>query len=151
SYHAMGFRQPRDYVLMLLAMSAFLVLGAARSRDLFSIALLGGCAALAFFAQREGWLLVLASVAVIGRAILRTKETHGAELLENWNWQHLALAGACSALVFSFFAIRVPSNQDVLLAKTAEKLPVRAADFLRQHPQPAPLFNPYQWGGFLSW
>ena len=151
SYHAMGFRQPQDYVLMLLAMAAFLTLGIIRSRDLFSIALLSGCAALAFFAQREGWLLALASVAVLGRTILRTRKTAEAELAENWNWQRLTLAGGGVALVFVLFAIRVPSNQSVLLAKVAEKLPVRAADFLRQHPQPAPFFNPYQWGGFLSW
>jgi hypothetical protein len=30
-------------------------------------------------------------------------------------------------------------------------LPVRAADFFRQNPQPPPLFNTYLWGGFLSW
>ena len=49
------------------------------------------------------------------------------------------------------FAFRVPRSQDVLLAKVAEKLPVRAADYLRRNPPPAPLFNSYQWGGFLTW
>ena len=35
SYYAMGFRQPQDYLLMLLAMGAFLSLGIKHSRDVF--------------------------------------------------------------------------------------------------------------------
>lgn len=151
NYHAMGFRQPQDYALMLLGMAAFLSLGVIRSRNLFSIALLSGCAALAFFAQREGWLLTLASVAVLGNAILRPRKTREEEQSIRWDWQRRALAGAAVTLVFLVFAMHVPRNHEVLLHKVAEKMPVRAADFLRQHRQPAPLFNPYQWGGFLIW
>ena len=29
--------------------------------------------------------------------------------------------------------------------------PVKAVNFLRQNPQPGPLYNPFDWGGFLTW
>jgi hypothetical protein len=33
----------------------------------------------------------------------------------------------------------------------AETQPVRACNFIREHRLPQPLFNPYAWGGFVSW
>ena len=39
-HHAMNFRHPQHYVLLLLAMAAFLALGRRRSRDLFKITLM---------------------------------------------------------------------------------------------------------------
>ena len=59
-FQALGFRQPQDYLLLLLAMAAFLTLGLRRSRDLFQIALLAFSLGLSFYAQRDIWLVVLA-------------------------------------------------------------------------------------------
>ena len=67
--HAISFRHPQDYVLLLLSMAAFLSLGRRRSRDMFQIILMIGCLALAFTRQRDIWLLALASVAVIADAL----------------------------------------------------------------------------------
>jgi len=149
SYHAMGFRQPQDYLLMLLAMAAFLSLGLLRSRNVFSIGLLCGGAALAFYGQRNNWLLALVSAAVIGRSILSISRSEATESF--WRQRQFALAGTALVLTFLVFAIRAPRDPGALLVKTAEKLPVHAADFLRQHPQPSPLFNCYPWGDFLTW
>ena len=89
-YTAMGFRQPQEYVLMLLGMAAFLALGLLRSRDLFRIGVLIGSSALAFYARRENWMLALASVAVIGRAILQSRANGNAKRNSAWSWQRLA-------------------------------------------------------------
>ena len=150
-YNAMSFRQPQDYALMLLAMAAYFALGLLRSRDLFQIGALLGCTALAFHAQRENWLLALVSAAVLGHAFLRNSATSEALILARWNVQRLAISIAAFALTFLFFLVNVPKNQDVLHAKVAATFPVHAGDFLRQHPQPSPLFNVYKWGGFLTW
>jgi hypothetical protein len=150
-YTAMVFRQPQDYLLMLLGMAAFLALGLTRSRDLFQILLLTGSAAVAFFARRESWMLVLMSVAVIGRAMLRRRTADDDIAAYLWRWQRLAPYGIALALAFAIFALRVPKDQSVLLSRVAQTFPVRAADFLRQHPQSTPLFNTYLWGEFLNW
>jgi chromate transport protein ChrA len=63
--HAISFRRPQDYVLLLLAMAACFSLGRRRSRDMFQIILMIACLALAFTRQRDIWVLALASVAVI--------------------------------------------------------------------------------------
>ncbi len=59
---SLRFRSPQDYVLMLLAMAAFLSLGLRRSRDVFQIALLVLGTMAAFHSQRDSWLAVVASV-----------------------------------------------------------------------------------------
>jgi hypothetical protein len=150
-YTAMSFRQPQDYVLMLLGMVAYLGLGLRRSRNAFSIGVLVGSMALAFHAQREAWVLALASAAVIGHCILRSAEAGAASGLRDWNAPRLGVAAAALSVALVLFFAHVPKRQDVLLAKVAEHFPVRAADFLRTHPQPAPFFNVYQWGAFLTW
>jgi hypothetical protein len=54
-------------------------------------------------------------------------------------------------LVFLVFAMRIPHEQRVLLARIADNFPVRACEAIRQHQLPAPLFNSLRWGSFLIW
>ncbi|MGB7728030.1 MAG: hypothetical protein WBL50_08365 [Candidatus Acidiferrum sp.] len=150
-YAAMTFHQPRDYVLMLLAMTAFLFLGIRRCRDLFQFGLLIGCSSLAFHSQRDNWLLALAAVACIGRAIPQRNEESSAQQTQIWKCQTLLPIAASLVLVCLAFTVRVPRQREALLAKIAARYPVRASDFIRQHQLPAPLFNCYAWGGFLTW
>jgi len=151
SYAAMSFHQPPDYALLLLTMAAFLWLGVRRTRDLFQLAVLIGCATLAFHAQGEKWLVTLASVAVIGEAISeRAGKAVEATNLQRDRWT-LATAGVTIAVVVLAFALWVPRQSDALMAKIAEKFPVRACDTIRQRQLPAPLFNSYGWGSFLTW
>lgn len=150
-YTAMRFHQPRDYVLLLLAMSAFLYVGRQRSRDFFQLGALIACTALSFHAQRENWLVTLAAVSTIGEAILPKSEKAVDDRWFHWNKHALASVGLTSAAVFLAFALRVPHERQVLLGKIAENFPVHACDVIRQHQFPAPLFNSYAWGNFLMW
>jgi len=150
-YLSLRFRTPQDYVLLLLAMTAFLALGLRRSRDAFQIALLVLCIMAAFHAQRDGWLLVLASVAVIANPL--PEEAASSELraasFEQRSTFYVA-AGFSFILLVAFVAARMPSN-DALRAKIAEHYPIAASDYIRGNHLPTPLFNPYPWGGFLTW
>jgi hypothetical protein len=150
AYNAMGFRQPQDYILMLLGMAGFLALGLARSRDFFQIGALAGCAALAFHAQREGWLLALIAVAVIGHAI-RPMKRGSLFFASQWNATRLGVLTMALTFSLGIFFLEKGRNQDLLSARVAENFPVGAANFLRQHQQPTPLFNDYKWGAFLTW
>lgn len=148
-YRAMSFHQSQDYVLLLLAMTAFLALGMRRSRDVFLLAALAATAFLAFHAQREGWLAILISVAVIGDSITAGNKQAEPLAARIWKWQGIAVALAV-ALIFSA-SLRMPRSREQLLAKVAEDFPVAASDYVREHHLPTPLFNSYRWGGFLTW
>jgi hypothetical protein len=150
-YQSLRFRSSQDYVLMLLAMAAFLSLGIRRSRDLFQIALLVLCTVAAFHAQRDGWLLVLAAVAVIANPV--PEEAASGELRASGfapRTTLLAAVGVGFVLLLAVVAARMP-HRDAVLAKIAESYPVAAADYIRTNNLPGPLFNSLPWGGFLTW
>jgi hypothetical protein len=151
-YAAMNFHRPQDYSLLLLAMAAFLALGLTRCRRIFPLFLLIGSAALAFRAERAGWLLALASVAIIGEAVSACSGELVPRKVPVWSWQKLGVSVASAMLVADVsFVVNVPRQQSVLLARMAEQFPVRACDYIRQHDPPQPLFNAHRWGSFLIW
>lgn len=144
--HSMRFRQLQDYVLMVLAMTAFFVLGRRRSRDLFLISLLIVSAVISFRTMRDNWFVVVCSLAIIGNAV-RDKEANPAKQSQPlpWRWEKLATA---ALVLFVIFAVR---PKFAFLPKLSETFPVRAADYIRQNRLPQPIFNTYEWGGFLTW
>lgn len=145
-YKAMSFHQPQDYLLLLLTMAAFLSLGIRRSRDLFPILLLIGSAILSFHAQRDTWIAALVSIAILGSAEVapqqQEKQVRSAVLVS---------VGVSVLILIAAFGIGVPRGRDALLAKVGTSYPVAACNYLRQHGASQPLFNAYEWGGFLMW
>jgi hypothetical protein len=153
-FEAMKFHRPEDYLLLLLTMAAFLTLGLRRSRDVFQILLLAACAALAFHSQRDGWLVALAAIGVIGGQISALK-AFTAEDVENAE-KHmgrtiLAAAGISCVVVALPAFLLIPTNRETLLAKAGQAYPVKASDYIRDNKLPQPLFNAFEWGGFLAW
>jgi hypothetical protein len=149
--HAISFRHPQDYALLLVAMAACFSLGRRRSRDMLQIILMIGCLALAFTRQRDIWVLALASVAVIADGL-----PIGSAMAERENldraWKQTRLA-ADGLLLIAFIAvvISIPSSRETLLSQVGETFPVRASDYIRANHLPPPIFNAYDWGGFLTW
>jgi len=150
-FHSMRFRQPQDYLLLLLLLSAFLALGRRRSRDLFQISLLAVAAVISFRFQRDTWLVTLAAVGVFGdRFSASQQEENSAPARPAAPWE-TPLAATLVLTLLAASAIRLPDRNDLLMAKVAETFPVRAADYIRQNRVPQPLFNTYPWGSFLTW
>ncbi len=151
NYASMRFHRPEDYALLLLSLGAFLALGLRRSRDVFPILLLCGCAVFSFRAQRSGWLVAMAAVMVIGESI-STPGKAEAQREKSLRNRQLVAAVAASAMIclIALFA-RGSVGRAAMMAQVANHYPVQAADFIRQHDLPKPLFNPYPWGSFLVW
>ena len=149
---AMTFHQPQDYLVLLLTMAGFLSLGLRRSRDAFLLPLLAVCAALSFHAQGDAWLVVLVASAIIGDAMFLRKSEAPSSPGKNiwWSWPRLS-AAISLVLVLLVWAVRVPRDRERLLSRVADTFPIAACDYIRGHQLPAPLFNSYMWGGFLTW
>ena len=150
-FQSLRFRTPQDYLLLMLAMAAFLALGMRRSRDLFQIALLVLCTIAAFHAQRDAWLATLAAVAILGNAVSQTNLQTGRDDARVPARQFLSAAGIGAGLLAIATAIHLPHGRQGLLAEIGEGYPVAAADYIREHQLPQPLFNSFPWGGFLTW
>ena len=148
-FQAMNFKQPQDYLLLLLTMGAFLTLGIRRSRDLFQILLLTGCTLLSFHSQRDAWMATLAAIAILGDGAWREDaDVSNTRVLERWIPATAAALVSMAILVAAIW--RLPGD-NALIAKVAEHYPVAASDYIRNHQLAQPLFNAYEWGGFLMW
>jgi hypothetical protein len=144
---AMRFHQPQDYLLLLLTMAAFLSLGIRRSRDPFLISTLVASAALSFYSQSLVWLVAIVSVSVIADSMEPENNTRNLV-----SARALRTSAAASFLVLvAAFVFLVPHKEGTLISKTSTIYPVAAADYIRNHKLAQPLFNAYEWGGFLMW
>ena len=139
---AMHFHRPQDYVLLLLAMAAFLALGTRRSRNFFEVALLIGSVALSFHSQSNIWLVALVAVAVIADDTETTAPEAGTKAC------FISILLAAAVVIFA--TLLMPPKQS-LVARVAQTYPVAASDYIREHALPQPLFNAAEWGGFLAW
>jgi hypothetical protein len=146
---SMSFRRTQDYVLTLLVMMAFLALGRKRSLELFELLILVAGTALAFRIQRDAWLVVLPAIAVLSRMSFSGR--HESEprrmIVRTWEWGAVA---AAAAIVVAIAAVRLP-GRDAVMDRIGQNLPVKACDYIVSNNLPAPLFNDYSWGSFLTW
>ncbi len=155
-FQSLRFRSPQDYLLLLLIAAAFLALGIRRSRDVFQVSLLLLCAFAAFHSRRDAWLAALAAVAILGEALPEPDSQSAREPspLSNspQSQSKILLAAALAvALLAVAAAIHFPRSHAAMLAKVGKAYPVAAADYIRDHQLPQPLFNSLPWGGFLTW
>ena len=150
-FQALGFRQPQDYLLLLLAMSAFLALGLRRSRKAFPIGVLIFCLGISFYSQRDIWMVTLTAVAVIGETLANIQRESTGDETRTLGRQVWIAAGLGVGIIIVLFAVRVQGKRKNFLNTVGKSYPVAACDFIRSQRLPQPLFNAYEWGGFLTW
>lgn len=146
---AMDFRTPEHYLLMLLAMLAFLALGRQHLKDIFKVTLLVLCASISFAMQRDAWMVVVVSVAILGEVLFpyASRPDKPSDSSRGSSW----VVAVCVLVVFGVSVAQIPAKAETLLEVTSRKLPVRACDFIRQNHLPAPIYNELSWGDFLTW
>ncbi len=145
-FRSLNFRDITHYVELLLAAAAFFTLGRQKRVDLFKLALLTVTTMVAFRTMRDSWYLCIAAAACIGDALGEAVERDPDETLS----QKASLAAAL-ALIIYLIAINTGFNMRGLDDTMSSMFPVAAVNFLRQNPQPGPLYNTFDWGGFLTW
>jgi hypothetical protein len=143
---AMEFRSCGNFVVLGLLMTAFLAMGRRRSRDIFKLAALAIFAMLAFRIQRDVWAILLLSICVIAEA-----DTIRPEAQSGHEWKPvLGVIGFVLLILPLALVMRLPDDA-TLLRRASSVLPVAACDAIRAQHLPAPIYNTYQWGGFLDW
>jgi len=140
---ALAFRMYSDYFIVILLMVACFFVGRRRF-DLFSSALLLISAMVSFRSNRDAWFLSLVACAIIAEGPatevqLETRFVH---------WQYATALVLAIAAAFGY-ARNVGLTPDNLVGPIDEMYPVRATEFVRSHRLPGPIYNSFDWGGFL--
>lgn len=144
---ALTFREPSDWMMLALTLLACYALGR-RVPSSFEILLLAGTALLAFRARRDLWLVVLADLVILasaGRRQLVMEEPY-----------RLGLVGKVMLVMgLALVAGLRERQQDLspagLEARVKRRFPVGAVRHIEEKGHPGPLFNDFNWGGYLIW
>jgi hypothetical protein len=142
---AIPFRDPLDFLVLILALASVAMLAWRRRFPIFETGLLAIACFLSFRSQRDEW-----TVAVVAAAILAShiKTRRPAVLLPRFA-TGFALIAATLALWTGFRLMHV--NETRLKTQVADVMPVQAVDFIRARGYAGPLYNDFNWGGYLIW
>ena len=134
------------YVELLLAAAAFVAVGWKKQIDLFKLVLLAVASAVAFRTVRDAWFLCIIAAACIADSPAREASHHSGETLSED-----LVAAAIVVMALWWLAPVMEFSPSGLERALRRELPVGAVDFLRANPHPGPLYNTFDWGGFLIW
>jgi hypothetical protein len=149
---AINFRRPEHFVQLLLLMVACFVVGRSPHLDLFRALLLIATALVSFRAMRDSWFVSIASGLVIaeavGRSVVQAAGSSASKPAIRPAIQY-ALA-ATLALGVSFELARREGITPQALAAVIERMyPLRATEFIERANLKGPMYNDFNWGGFL--
>ena len=114
--------------------------------DLFKFGLLLVTTVVGYRTMRDAWFVCIAAAACIADF---PAEEAAQDRAESW-FECLGLA-AFLVVAGLLFARNTDFNRAGLDATISSEFPVDAVNYLRKHPQPGPLYNAFDWGGFLIW
>ena len=144
---ALEFREPSDWVMLGLTAAACVALGR-RTSTAFLPLLLIATAAFAFRARRDLWFVVLADLVVLGSAGPRWVD--GREQFTPNAAGRVAILSGLVLLVVAMARFRDLSPSR-LEETVAEHFPVAAAREVAEKGYAGPLYNDFNWGGYLMW
>jgi hypothetical protein len=146
---APSFREPQHFVLLLLALAAAFTVGWRRNlRPLWRpvwLILLPCSALLSFRSQRDIWFLAVISVVVIADSVARPVKVSHPGVRE-----HFGIAIFTLAMLLVAYR-RCGVSNDFLEMGVDGRFPEAAVRYVELQRLPGPLFNHFNWGGFLIW
>ena len=143
---ALTFRNASDYSVVFLLMGACFALGKKRP-DLFTTSLLVISAMVSFRAGRDAWFVCLVACGIIAESVGRDQETTFS-VPTSWRLQYAAafLVAIIAAFGYANSVGLTPAN---LIEPVDRNYPVRATEYIRSHHLEGPMYNSFNWGGFL--
>ena len=143
---APDFRQAAHWVFLALAIGAAFTLGRQRHVEIFPVLLLVSGGYFSFNTGRDVWFLVVGSLAII-------VSVWGDRRLPR---PHLPWRSGIAAVLGTVGAIAAIASgrhltPSTLEAAVAKKYPVAAVSAVKERGYPGPLYNTFDWGGFLIW
>jgi hypothetical protein len=140
-----AFRDIGDWVFLCLILSVLFSLGWRRETRIFHLGALALGVFLSFRARRDGWVAAVSAVAVLSdwqRAASPSRPVLGI---------HVPGAAAIVILGLLYFVQSRNISERAVKAEVAKQYPVNAARFIHEHNLAGPLYNQFNWGGFLIW
>jgi hypothetical protein len=142
------FREASEWAVLALAGYAAFGLGRRLRLRSFEVLLLAATAFLAFRARRDLWLLTVASLAILTGSV-----RDQVPLAQRFAWTpwRVGWVTACVCLIASVTAVVRDLSPRNLQRRVAAVFPVEAANVVAERGYAGPLYNDFNWGGYLIW
>jgi hypothetical protein len=144
---ALEFRDITDWAMLGLTGLACFALGRRRV-SAFEVILLASTALFAFRARRDLWFVVLADLFILATASSRQVREDERFSLTRQRWGLIAVGLVALALLLAWGRDLSPGG---LQRRVAGVFPVKAARAVREGGYAGPLYNDFNWGGYLIW
>jgi hypothetical protein len=144
---AMNFRTIPSWIVLFLTLGAAFALGIRREVSSFWVLLLLAGSFLSFRSSRDVWFVTIVAIIIISE----TSPAPGVMArYQMSNLQALLVVLVTGALLgITIRAYHISNRQ--LQKVIAENFPVAAANFIEERALPGPLYNHFNWGGYLIW
>ena len=146
-FQALNFREFAHYIQLLLAAGAFFALGR-RKVDPYKLALLIITSLVSFRSIRDAWFVCITAAVIIAWSV-RSSEANAEEPALGISAWQLSRVFAGVVLVLGLSAVDNGFSNRALLQMVYDSYPVEAVNFIQEHHFPGPLYNNFNWGGFL--
>jgi hypothetical protein len=144
---ALEFRDLCDWSVLALALAAAFALGRRPRLSAFDVLLLAVAAYFSFRARRDLWFMTLAALAILTTPARRGTSTVTACPLTARG--AAVLVGSVGVVMALTAGVRGLSAAGLERA-VAEKFPARAVAFVEGHGYAGPVYNHFNWGGYLT-
>ncbi len=144
---AMAFRDPCNFTILVLAFAAVAALARHSRPLLFEKTLFVFAAFVSFHSQRDAWMMAAVACAILGARATSTTQSHPLR-----PGRYVLTFASLLSLVCCAFAVHAYKlTNEQLSEKQRSALPVDAAEFVTAHHLQGPLYNDFNWGGYLFW
>jgi len=144
-YGAMDFRTAPNWFVLFLALGATFVIGRQARIGALWICLFLASILLSFRSGRDVWFVVIIATALISSPTIAAREEYVLSKV-----QILVIIAAVGILLLLAARIGHVSEGNLRMA-IAKTYPVDAANFVDKQGYQGPLYNDYNWGGYLIW
>lgn len=143
---ALPFRNVANYCVLVLTLAAAGALAWTRRFRWFESGLFLFAVVLSFRSQRDVWLIAVVAAAILASTITGSDRNQAPSPRFGAT---LAIVAAALMIVVGFCVMKV--NNAVLNERVTSVMPVRAVEAIRTNGYAGPLYNDFNWGGYLIW
>ncbi|MEY3786447.1 MAG: hypothetical protein RLZ75_652, partial [Pseudomonadota bacterium] len=144
---AMSFRDFPDWIVLGLTIGAAYFLGQKEKTRPFSVLLFVTGIFLSFHTVRDVWFVVISAIIIIA-------SSRPAPLIDNHfkiKKAQMLVAAVIIGLVVIFFVHTRKLTENGLNDAVAKSYPTAAVEIIKTRGYSGPLYNHYNWGGYLIW
>lgn len=141
---SLSFRNLMSWLTLFIALSAAFFCGRRKELDLFPALSFGVAILVSFRSSRDAWLVVLIGLAIIASGLYSHEKKESSSPIQ-------VFVPVCIILLLSILWPAIGASEHSLEERFAKEYPVAAAQFVEEKGYVGPLYNDFNWGGYLLW